>query len=912
MTMIPEWKKLHPELPIFALPYDGKQLIYTPGQICLIADEKLKPLKLSLMENATSAAPLDALAQSFRDKARLTLNRWEKGRSGAFNPICLLIYLSNRCQFNCTYCYASASRRQAANRGPLISLATVTAAARRVAQNCARAGKEFYLVLHGGGEPTLHWTLLQKIIATTRSIADEYNLPWRSYLATHGFLSAARASWLAEHLDSIGLSCDGPPDIQDRQRPHAAGRSVSRTVERTARLFSSYGKLQVRATITPATLTRQREIVAYLHDQLGADRVRLEPVYRVANADARPRETPLWRMEQVEVFRDEFLAAQRLGQEIGCMVEYAGVRLDELHGPHCSVLRQVLHLTPDGTATGCFFSTDGRTAPGSESIMGRMNHERDAFAVDEAASAGHRQRSSRIPDQCRECLNIFHCSRGCPESCYAKSPVDETPGAEWRCRLHQSLTVAWLRAAAAKIERTTNDRSTAIRASAMPERLNLWLAGLKPDLAEPIRKHWQSLQAFTSTPERSLPQPIWARRGFTDDPETTWEQLQERLRSPSPVNAISIYLHIPFCDRKCRFCDCLSQTVVSHREEKEEQLLRRLLTDLEQWTSLPALAGRSVTTIHFGGGTPNYLRPHRFKRVVDSLKACFPENDKTEWALESTSSLLTAAHLHWLQKLGFTRLHVGVQTLQDPIREIIGRRDDAASVLQKLLRSLQLGLIVSVDLIYGLPGQTIEGWIETLRLLADAGIHGFSLYQLQTSRRNQRFIDRHFPKGRDPLFEYLLFQLAEQYLSQRGYRKNHFTHFALPQDRTLYYTHLIRGEDLLALGPTADGVFADYHYRHNETSRYLQDAGSNRPSLQGGLAETADETRTRPLVNALMSGTIREGLLASCRQKALLDRWLETGCLRQSQDPGQYILTANGSWMIQEMIKAAESSLGAD
>ena len=222
-----------------------------------------------------------------------------------------------------------------------------------------------------------------------------------------------------------------------------------------------------------------------------------------------------------------------------------------------------------------------------------------------------------------------------------------------------------------------------------------------------------------------------------------------------------------------------------------------------------------------------------------------------------------------------------------------------AAVPPPCRRALQGGFIVSVDVVYGLPGQTLEGLIGSLERLVALGVDGFSLYQLQISDRNRRFLERQGIAAQDPARDYELFQAADQYLTGGGYRKNHFVHYARERDTNLYYTHLVRGEDLLALGPAADGVFGAYHYRHPEFREYV--AGGAWPALEGGVEENALERKIRPAVAALMAASIPES--------APVQRWLERGLIERSEHG--LALSASGSWFLGEMLRELKAEAGS-
>lgn len=199
--------------------------------------------------------------------------------------------------------------------------------------------------------------------------------------------------------------------------------------------------------------------------------------------------------------------------------------------------------------------------------------------------------------------------------------------------------------------------------------------------------------------------------------------------------------------------------------------------------------------------------------------------------------------------------------------------------------------------------------MDTLERLCDANIHGASLYRLNVSSRNRKFLEKQKDFIRDAVYDYLLFQAADQFLIQAGYAKNHFTHFARSEDRNLYYNHAKRGEDLLAMGPTADGVFGSYHYRHPEHNQYVIGADSAIPTLEGGVRETPLEQRLHPAIAALMTGSITRSILQELNIESLLEDWLENLLLKEDLDTGSYVLTANGSWLVDAMIAELKNAV---
>ncbi len=891
-------------LPIFRLDGGDRCVLYAAGHVAVVSPALADRWESSLRATGTAGQPLSPVWESLCACARQVELRWQEALDAPFRPVCLTVFLSNRCNCACSYCFTApvgGSSGRSERDSTRIEEPVVRAAARLVAQNCARQEKPFDLVLHGGGEPALEWPLVQRLEMLTRNVAQEAGTVWRGYIATNGVLAPDRVRWLAEHFDRIGLSCDGPPDVQDRQRPQSDGRPTSAAVRQTAAVLAAHAsRWGVRTTVTPQTVRRQAEIVRYLCRELRAPEIRLEPVFQVDSSSPGG-----FQPDEAGEFVAHYLAAEREAAALGCALTFSGVRLDEIHGPYCDILRNVLHLTPDGTATACFFASDGRDPAHRPLVVGGWDAVQELFILNEDRIRTLRRRVGAIPDGCRSCFNQYHCMRECPERCVARDGATSARRPRgFRCEVAQQLAEAWILGAAG----VSSSEPSAAASSSSPAR---------PMAAEPmialledaprcldrsaILERGRALPLASRRRRRCLPLPIWAQRGFEDRGETAWARLRGDLLAEDAGGPLSLYVHVPLCDRRCPFCDCYS-FVRDRRGRREEAFVSGLLNEIRSWASIRPLRRRPVTTVHFGGGTPNCLTPARLAAIVRELQAAFAVHQETEWALESTTSLLTPEHLAYLRALGFTRLHVGIQTLEDPIRRLLRRRETAAAALAGLDAALARNWIVSVDLIYGLPGQSLPGLVRTLEQLAASGVHGVSLYQLQTSPRNRAFLERQAAAARDPLFDYTLFQAADDWLQRQGYRKNHFTHYARPPDQNLYYRHAVRGEDLLALGPSADGVFGAYHYRHPEYDAYVAETSGVRPALEGGVAETREEAAVRPAQILLMAGEMTEHVMNGLHAGELLRRWIAESLVERAAEAGRFFLTGNGSWCVTEML----------
>jgi coproporphyrinogen III oxidase-like Fe-S oxidoreductase len=420
-----------------------------------------------------------------------------------------------------------------------------------------------------------------------------------------------------------------------------------------------------------------------------------------------------------------------------------------------------------------------------------------------------------------------------------------------------------------------------------------------------IRDEWSRLGPAYDINRWVLPLPFWAKRGYDQRGDEAWGVLQQDPALQEARNPMCIYLHVPFCDRKCGFCDSYSFALGPGRAAEKQAYVDHLVSELDLWSRIGALSQRPVASVHLGGGTPTFLGDTLFSRVIYACMEGFNVGSHTEWAVESNTSELTPAMVGVLHKLGFRRLHIGVQSMEDLVRRLIGRRQPAAEVQSAMRRVLDLGWVVSVDLVCGLPGQTLDGLVDGIQALIDCGVDGVSLYELLIYPQNRKWAEHHHLLERDHLSNYFLFQAGARLLEARGFHKNLFNHWATPRDKNIYFTFPQRGEDLLAVGAIADGVFGDYHYRHPDYATYLKDSNAGSPGLLGGLRRTARETRLYPQILAIQSGMIPNGMVL----QSLAEKWLEHALVEEDAY-GNLRLTTSGSWfagnMIGEIAEAVE------
>ncbi len=449
-------------LPVFRGASDACAIFYAPRLVCVLPREFAGPAeneigrlsesgRVAEAECAAVPAPARCLATRIVSAAQDAKEEAANSARAAFAPECLTLFLNNACNLKCRYCHAAPS----AEPDRPISDDALRSAARLVAASCAQRQRSFTVAFHGGGEPALDETRVNQILDMVQDVARDRGVLLRTYIATNGVMSEDRARWLASRFDLIGLSCDGPPDVQDQQRPARDGHPTSPRVRRTAAILRQAGRpFHVRATITKDSLGRMAEIVDYFIEQYVPGEIRLEPVYvnpvgptGLGPAAAAP-------------FVAGFMAARRAAADKSVPVTTSMTRPAALYGRYCHALRQVLNLVPGEIATGCFLDSREADIVRRQVRVGAMNPGSASFDLDQDRLTRLVTQCSQPPSGCRDCLCCFQCTHGCPDVCVLENPAkparEEDVKMGFRCHAHRLLMGALIREAADHAWRNTS------------------------------------------------------------------------------------------------------------------------------------------------------------------------------------------------------------------------------------------------------------------------------------------------------------------------------------------------------------------------------------------------------------------------------------------------------------------------
>ena len=240
---------------------------------------------------------------------------------------------------------------------------------------------------------------------------------------------------------------------------------------------------------------------------------------------------------------------------------------------------------------------------------------------------------------------------------------------------------------------------------------------------------------------------------------------------------LGLYLHIPFCKSKCAYCDFYS---LPHSEEKMDAYTAALIRHLEEVA--PRCAAHTADTVYFGGGTPSYLGEKRLTRLLKTVKKRFHVSPQAEITLEANpDSAGDWKALRNLQRAGFNRLSLGVQAADDDLLRRIGRIHTWEQVLEAVAAARMAKLEnLSLDLIYGLPGQTMAAWQETLRAAAALEPQHISCYGLKLEEGTPLWQQRDTLPLPDDDAQADMYLWTVSYLAEHGYAQYEISNFARP------------------------------------------------------------------------------------------------------------------------------------
>ncbi len=286
------------------------------------------------------------------------------------------------------------------------------------------------------------------------------------------------------------------------------------------------------------------------------------------------------------------------------------------------------------------------------------------------------------------------------------------------------------------------------------------------------------------------------------------------------MQPLALYVHIPFCSAKCTYCDFNSYA-------GQNSLMRPYAEAVANEAALwaPHVAGRQIETVFFGGGTPSLLPLPEMKIIVEALQARFDIAPDAEFSLEANPGTVDAAHLAGLRRLGFNRISFGVQSFHDDELRTLERIHDAHEVEDAYRWAREGGFEnVNLDLIYGLQGQSLEGWQTNLEMALALGPEHVSLYALTLEEGTPltRDVARGRSLGPDLDLQADMFEWSRERMAAAGYEHYEVSNWARPGRQCRHNLIYWHNADWLGLGAGAHSHLFDERFADAASpSRYI-------------------------------------------------------------------------------------------
>jgi oxygen-independent coproporphyrinogen-3 oxidase len=266
------------------------------------------------------------------------------------------------------------------------------------------------------------------------------------------------------------------------------------------------------------------------------------------------------------------------------------------------------------------------------------------------------------------------------------------------------------------------------------------------------------------------------------------------------IKLAGLYLHIPFCRKACHYCDFHFSTNSSALLSMVEALGRELVLRRDE------LSSDTIETIYFGGGTPSLLEANHLGFLLNIISKNFKVSRLVEISIECNPEDIINDELQDFKKLGINRLSIGIQTLDDKALLLMNRNHDSKTTLRALDKTLKYDFgNLNIDLMYGMPGETIEIWKENLDLINKFYIKHISCYNLTVESRTA--LHHFLKKGKltipDDQWNSQIFELNSSFFAENGYDHYEISNFAKKDFYSLHNSNYWRGEKYLGIGPSA-------------------------------------------------------------------------------------------------------------
>ena len=349
-----------------------------------------------------------------------------------------------------------------------------------------------------------------------------------------------------------------------------------------------------------------------------------------------------------------------------------------------------------------------------------------------------------------------------------------------------------------------------------------------------------------------------------------------------------IYIHIPFCKTRCKYCDFFSTTDL----EKRAQYVNALLTEWQDRSIEPS----TISTIYIGGGTPSTLQLEHLQAIVGKWKV-----EGVEVTLEANPSDITQEKAHAWRRMGINRLSIGIQTFDDDLLRLIGRRHTAEQARQAVVIAQAAGFDnISIDLMYALPSQTIEQWQRDVAEALQLGVQHISTYGLiyEEGTVLTALLERGHITPVDEDTEMQMYDYLVGQLTAKGFEHYEVSNFALPDRRSKHNSNYWNDTPYIGLGAGAhsyDGKVRSWNI--SDIDAYIEQAMAHNLHPEQELLNEEDRHTERVMLGLRTN----QGIAISEIEASKAQAYIEQGLLTKKDD--RIVATTKGFHILNRIIE---------
>jgi oxygen-independent coproporphyrinogen-3 oxidase len=342
---------------------------------------------------------------------------------------------------------------------------------------------------------------------------------------------------------------------------------------------------------------------------------------------------------------------------------------------------------------------------------------------------------------------------------------------------------------------------------------------------------------------------------------------------------LGLYLHIPFCRKRCKFC--YFRVYTDKNSNDVERYVAALAREIELVSRLPVMGGRPFRFVYFGGGTPSFLSGKQLTSLVDRLRANINWDQAEEVTFECEPGTLSQPKLATLKQLGVTRLSLGIENFSDAVLESNGRAHLSGEVYKSWDWITALDFPnTNIDLIAGMVGETWDNWKDCVRRTIELAPDSVTIYQMELPFNTLYSQDILGQRIETPVADWptkrAWIDYAFDELGAAGYSVS--SAYTLVRDASKvnfsYRDNLWRGSDLLATGVASFGHVSGMHYQNQpEWEGYLTSLEAGELPLSRGLRPTPHQLLVRELILQLKTGRIDAGYFQRKFAVDVLTEW---------------------------------------